>query len=211
MSLSQQFVILTALTNVVLAETKASTYHISSEAPLLLWLVAGLAIIVLCSLHGIVIIGVYVNRATRKAVVQNYASLPPEQQKETLISERAERIRTGLDARTPGYRKWRKQWRAWSVEEECKDLKMIIELEVGSELKMRCTPYEAVYVSMQKAECAMECEEKAKREAKKKAEDAKEAIHRAAMMYHIYWPEAIEQARKKKAKKEGVPISKVEV
>jgi hypothetical protein len=199
----QRLVLVIALAGTVHAESK------SSNDGAIILAIASLATcyVILISVliaAGVAIRTAFGGKAARKAVKRRYASLPSEQQ--SSIAELSETIATTLDVSTPGGGKWKKAWRNWSEQDDTRGLK----------LKSKVTgysPYDFVEDTFRLAEIAMCEEDFAMKKVKEKGEKTKEAIHEAAVMWAIYWPEEIEKAREKKAIKDSlgkgdIPIPK---
>jgi hypothetical protein len=56
------------------------------------------------------------------------------------------------------------------------------------------------------AEMAMRAEQKLEEKLERQVLKTKEAVHLAALMWAIYWPEKVEKAKMKEAKRSGVPV-----
>lgn len=195
----QRLVLVIALAGTVHAESKSSM-----QDPIV---VACFATIYVSFISVFIMVGVAIrvffgHRAARKAVKRRYASLPPEQQ--SSITEISETIATNLDVSTPGGGKWKKAWRNWSEQENTRGLKLKSKVTFYS-------PYEFVEDTFRLAEIAMNKEDLAMKKVKEEGAKTKAAIHAAAVMWAIYWPEEIEKAREKKAIKDSLGTGEIPI
>jgi hypothetical protein len=139
---------------------------------------------------------------TRK-LKQIYASL--SEKEKAKITQCKEEIKTHLSVNAPGYSKFLDAWRSWSNEERV-GLKK--ELEWTGVIKHNAVCSVEYY--MRKAEVAMRDEQKARGKLEKKTQKVEEAQHLAALMWGIYWPEEVEKAKTKKAKKQGLTVAQLD-
>jgi hypothetical protein len=166
-------------------------------------------------------------KSAYKKVQREYDAIHPSEKEKSFpkLSEMEDTIATVLSPKKYGISKYRDAWKAWSRD----DRRGFKELNLNW---LDSSPYNYVQDALWGAERAMNREKTAldalKKEAgkaknwrikdeeralkvrEKMAGKTKEAILLAALMWTIYWPEQIEKAKAKKAKKAGITTRPVD-